>query len=85
MKKFNPSDEEIALIEILMKKVISLNVKNGLETDIIIGKYGIQLYANSEQGSSSWNNCSWAVTDEEFRSMFRWLCEKEEKTSEKTI
>ena len=84
MKKFNPSDEDIALIEILMKKVISLNV-SGVETDIIIGKNGVHSYANSEQGGSSWNNCSWAVTNEEFRSMFRWLCEKEEKESEKTI
>lgn len=84
MKKFNPSDEEIALIEILIKRVISLNV-SGVEIDIVIGKDGVHLYANSEQGGSSWNNCSWAVTDEEFRSMFRWLCEKKEKALEKTI
>lgn len=85
MKKFNPSNEEIVLIEQLIREVILVNVKHGLDMEIVIGEEGVNLYANSKQGLSSWNNCASAVTETEFRSMFGWLCQQKEKAFEKTI
>ena len=85
MQKFNPSNEEIVLIEQLIREVILVNVKHGLDIDVVIGKEGVDLYAYSKQGLSSWDSCASAVTETEFRSMFRWLCEQKEKAFEKTI
>lgn len=86
MEKFNPSDKDIALIEELLRKVISLNLKSGLDIDFDITNKGVYLFSYSEQGGVSWNNCSAARTDEDFRSMFRWLCEQERKEEDaKTI
>ena len=85
MKKFNPSIEEIVLIEQLIREVILVNVKHGLDIDVAITKKGVHLFANSKQGCVSWNNSPWGVTDQDFRSMFRWICEQKEKAFEKTI
>ena len=85
MKKFNPSNEEIVLIEQLIREVILVNVKHGLDIDVVITKKGVHLFANFKQGCASWNDSPWGVTDQDFRSMFRWLCEQKEKASEKTI
>lgn len=85
MQKFNPSNEEIVLIEQLIREVILVNVKHGLDIDVAITKKGVHLFANSKQGCASWNDSPWGVTDQDFRSMFRWLCEQKEKASEKTI
>lgn len=85
MQKFNPSNEEIVLIEQLIREVILVNVKHGLDIDVAITKKGVHLFANSKQGCASWNDSSWGVTDQDFRSMFRWLCEQKEKAFEKTI
>ena len=48
MEKFNPSDEEIALIEQFILKVILANVKYGLDINMVIGKKGVNLYVNSK-------------------------------------
>lgn len=85
MKKFNPSNEEIVLIEQLIRKVILINLESGLDVDICITKKGVHLFVNSKQGCASWNDSPWGVTDQDFRSMFRWLCEQKEKAFEKTI
>ena len=85
MQKFNPSDEEIALIEILVKKVISLNVDGCLDASLEIEENGVSLFAYRGQGGVGWNNCILATTNEDLRAMYKWLCEEEEKTIEKTI
>ena len=85
MQKFNPSNEEIVLIEQLIRKVILINLESGLDVDICITKKGVHLFANSKQGCASWNDSPWGVADQDFRSMFRWLCEQKEKAFEKTI
>jgi hypothetical protein len=83
MGRFNPSDEEMALVEILVRKVIRLNTEGLIDVNLEIDEHGLRLFAIlPNEPLISWNKCEAASTKEELRNMGDWLLEREMKARE---
>jgi hypothetical protein len=86
MNKFNPSDEEMALVEILVRKVIQLNIEGLIDVNLEIDEYGLRLFVLPPDAlpylQIAWNDCEAASTEKELREMYDWLLEQEMKARE---
>jgi hypothetical protein len=86
MNKFNPSNEEMALVEILVRKVIQLNIEGLIDTDLEIGEHGLRLFVLPPNTlpylQIAWNDCEAASTEKELIDMHTWLLEQEMKAYE---
>ena len=83
MGRFKPSDEEMALVETLVRKVVQLNVEGLIDADLEIGEHGLGLFVIlPNEPQISWNRCEMASTEKELRNMYDWLLEQERKALE---
>lgn len=83
MKRFNPNDEEMALISLIFKRVIYINSKGAIEATLEVDQEGLRLFVIlPNEPQISWNRCEAASTEEELRNMDDWLLEQERKVIE---
>jgi hypothetical protein len=83
MGRFKPNNEEMALAETLVRKVIQLNTEGLVNPYLEIGEYGLGLcIILPNEPQISWNRCEMASTEKELRDMHDWLLEQEMKARE---
>jgi hypothetical protein len=83
MGRFKPNDEEMALAETLVRKVIQLNTEGLIDGYLEIGEHGLGLcIILPNEPQISWNRCEMASTEKELRDMHDWLLGQEAKARE---
>jgi len=83
MGRFKPNDEEMALAETLVRKVVQLNTEGLIDVYLEIGEHGLGLCViPPNEPQISWNRCEMASTEKELRDMYDWLLEQERKARE---
>jgi hypothetical protein len=83
MGRFKPSDEEMALVNLIVKRVIYINKGGAIDVNLEIDEHGLRLFAIlPNEPQINWNRCEAASTEEELRNMHDWLLEQEVKSRE---